>query len=191
MRGWLRGVGVIIFDQDDWLRIVIIESALLLFLCTQLCTHEKLCTQKKTMYTKKTVYTKKTYVHKKKQKKTNVHFFFVYTNIRVNNFPLCKKACLWHALDSRFRTLASYSRIARKWNRAKTFFVRSHSPLKNPFLLRQKFLKNKVCGFSMAITRKCFYSCKPIWGGNLIVPPHLTPQIQCLPVVHSGHPPHR
>jgi hypothetical protein len=35
-------------------------------------------------------------VQKKKQKKTNVHLFyfvlFVYTNIKVNNFPLCEKA---------------------------------------------------------------------------------------------------
>jgi hypothetical protein len=30
------------------------------------------------------------------------------------------------------------SHIARKWNRAKTFFVRSQSPPKNPFLLRQE-----------------------------------------------------
>jgi hypothetical protein len=30
------------------------------------------------------------------------------------------------------------SRIAQKWNRAKTFIVHSHSPQKNPFLLRQE-----------------------------------------------------
>ena len=29
----------------------------------------------------------------------------------------------------------------------------------------------RVCGFSSAMTRKCVYSCKPIWGGNLLLPP--------------------
>ncbi len=58
-------------------------------------------------------------------------------------------------------------------------------PPKIHFFSDKRFLENEVCGFSTAITRKCFYSGKPIWGGNLIVLPHLTPQIQCLPAMHS------
>jgi hypothetical protein len=82
--------------------------------------------------------------------------------------------------------LLLFSCIALKWNRAKTYFVRSHSLPKNPFLQDKRFLENEVCGFSTAITRKCVYSCKPVLGGNLIVPPHLTPRIQCLPDCKMG-----
>ncbi len=129
---------------------------------------------------------KKTYVHKKQKQKTYICFilFFLCTQkIRVNNFPLCKKACLWHVLDSWFRTLASYFSYCMKIESCKNLFCAlSFSP--------KKFISSKTRDFSRtrfvasqqtAITRKSFYSCKPIWGGNLIVPPHLTPQIQCLP----------
>jgi hypothetical protein len=45
--------------------------------CFFVCTHFFLCTQKKQK--------KQTYI-------CFILFFFVYTNIRVSNFPLCKKA---------------------------------------------------------------------------------------------------
>ncbi len=56
-------------------------------------------------------------------------------------------------------------------------------PPKNPFSSKNKrFLeKESLWLLKSAITRKCFKSCKPIWGGQSSCSPHLTPQIQCLP----------
>jgi hypothetical protein len=42
-----------------------------------------------------------------------------------------------------FELLLLISCIARKWNRAKIFFVRSHSLPKNPFLLRQEISQER------------------------------------------------
>jgi hypothetical protein len=122
------------------------------------------------MYTKKTVYTKKTYVHKKnKKKQTYICFilFFLCTQVLGLIISHCARKSVFGMrwiLDLELLLLMSC--IAQKWNRAKTFFVRSHSPPKNPFLQDKRFLENEVCGFSTAITRKCFYLCKPIWGGQ-------------------------
>ncbi len=140
-RGWLQGVGVIIFDQDDWPQIVIIESALLLFLCTQLFT-QKNYVHKKTMYTKKNcVHTKKHMYTKKKKKKMYICLilFFLCTQILgLVIFHCARKPVFGMHWILDLELLLLISRIARKWNRAKTFFVRSHSPPKNPFLLRQE-----------------------------------------------------
>jgi hypothetical protein len=64
------------------------------------------------------------------------------------------------------------SRIAQKWNRAKIFIAAISFSPENPFHLRTRaFLRTRICGFSKAITRKSFYSCKPIFWGNLLDPP--------------------
>ncbi len=73
------------------------------------------------------------------------------------------------------------SRIARKRNRATTFFVRSHSLPKSPFLLRQEISRERGLWLLSGDYKKMFLLVQTYLGGNLIVPPHLTPQIQCLP----------
>jgi hypothetical protein len=57
-------------------------------------------------------------------------------------------------------------------------------PKKIHFLLRTRdFSRKRVCGFSNRRLQENIFNCANLfWGGNLIIPPHLTPQIQCLPV---------
>ena len=85
------------------------------------------------MYTKKTVYTKKTYVHTKKQTYICFILFFLCMQILGLIISHCARKPVFGMpwiLD--LELLLLIARIARKWNRAKTFFVRSHSPLMNP-----------------------------------------------------------
>jgi hypothetical protein len=60
-------------------------------------------------------------------------------------------------------------------------FVRSLSLPKNPFLLRQEISREQGLWLFNGDYKKMFLLVQTYLGGNLIVPPHLTPQIQCLP----------
>jgi hypothetical protein len=73
------------------------------------------------------------------------------------------------------------SRIARKWNRAKTFFVRTLSLPKNPFLLRQEISREQGLWLLIGDYKKMFLLVQTYLGGQSYCSPHLTPQIQCLP----------
>ncbi len=118
------------------------------------------------------MYTKKT----KKNKRTFVLFsFFVYTNIRVNNFPLCKKACLWHVLESRFRTLSSNFSYCTKMVSCENFFVRSHSPPKNPFLLRQEISRERGLWLLNGDYKKMFLLVQTYLGGQSYCSPPFNP----------------
>jgi hypothetical protein len=105
------------------LRTYLVHSTYV-FLCTRARIYGKIV--KPTVHKKDCAH-KKNICTQKKQKTTNIHLFyfvfFVHTNIRVNNFPLCEKACLWHALDSRFRTLASYFSYCTKMESCKNTFL--------------------------------------------------------------------
>ena len=95
--------------------------------------------------------------------------------IRVNSFPLKRETHL--ALDSRLKHVAYISRSQESFVSCQNFCFFSNSP-KNLFL--KKFLEKGVA--SLASTRIFFYSCQlRLLGGKPILPPHLTPQIQCLP----------
>jgi hypothetical protein len=123
---------------------------------------KKLCTQNKT------------YVHTKKKKNVHLFYFvfFVYTNIRVNNFPLCEKACLWHALDSQFRTLASNFSYCTKMESCEKRF---HSPLKNLFLLRQEISRERGLWLLNGDYKKMFLLVHTYLGGQSYCSPPFNP----------------
>jgi hypothetical protein len=56
--------------------------------------------------------------------------------------------------------------IAQKWNRAKTFFVRSHSLPKNPFLLRQEISQERGLWLLNSNYKRVFLFMQTIWGGQ-------------------------
>ncbi len=142
------------------------------FFCVHNYVHKKkLSTHKKTMYTKKTVYTKNNICTQKKQKNTNVHFF-VYTNIRVNNFPLCKKACLWHALDSWFRTLASYFSYCTKMESCGNLFCAlSFSPQKSISSKTRDFSRTRFVASQRQLQENVFTHANLFGGAILLFPP--------------------
>jgi hypothetical protein len=134
------------------------------------------------MYTKKTVYTKKNIRTEKKTKKNHQTFvffcFFVYTNIRVNNFPLCKKACLWHAFDSQFRTLASYFLYCTKMESCKNLFCAlSFSP--------KKSISSKTRDFSRT---RFVASQRRLQENLLLVQTYLGGQSYCSPPFNPPNP---
>ncbi len=142
-------------------------------MCTQLCTQKKLCT-----YTKKTTYTKKNCVHKKnickkKKKRTFVLFcFFLCTQILGLITSHCARKPVFGMrwiLD--LELLLLISRIARKWNRENTFFVRSHSPPKNPFLLRQEISREQGLWLLNGGYKKMFLLIQTYLGGAILFPP--------------------
>jgi hypothetical protein len=67
------------------------------------------------------------------------------------------------------------SRIARKWNRAKTFFVRSHSPPKNPFLLRQEISREQGLWLLNSNYKKMFLLVQTYLGGQSYCSPPFNP----------------
>jgi hypothetical protein len=145
------------------------------------------------MYTKKTVYTKKTNVNKKnKQKQTYICFilFFLCTQILGLIISHCARKPVFGMrwiLDLELLPLISC--IAPKWNRAKTFFVCSYSPPENPFLLRQEVSRERGLWLLNSDYKNMFLLVQTYLGGAILLfPPHLTPQIQCLPeaVMVSG-----
>jgi hypothetical protein len=137
-------------------------------------TQKKLCTHKK-MYTKKCVHTKK-HIYTKKNKKTNIHLFhfvfFVYTNIRVNNFLLCEKACLWHALDSQFKTLASYFSYCTKMESCKNLFCAlSFSPKKSISSKTRDFSRTRFVASQRQLQENVFTRANLFGGAILLFPP--------------------
>jgi hypothetical protein len=65
--------------------------------------------------------------------------------------------------------------IARKWNRAKTFFVRSHSPPKNPFLLRQEVSRERGLLLLNGDYKKMFLLVQTYLGGQSYCSPPFNP----------------
>jgi hypothetical protein len=58
--------------------------------------------------------------------------------------------------------------------------VHSHSPPKNPFLLRQDISQEQGLLLLNGDYKKMFLLVQTYLGGQSYCPPHLTPQIQCL-----------
>ncbi len=70
------------------------------------------------------------------------------------------------------------SLIARKWNRAKTFFVRSHSLPKNPFLLRQEISRERGLWLLNGNYKKMFLLVQTYLGGQSYCSPRFSPPNQ-------------
>jgi hypothetical protein len=123
----------------------------------------------------------------KKTKKTNVHLFYlVFFCVRTQILGLIISHCARKLVfDMRWildlELLLLISRIAPKWNHVKTFFVRSHSPPKNPFLLRQEISRERGLWLLNGDYKKMFLLVQTYLGGQSYCSPHSTPQIQCLP----------
>ncbi len=130
----------------------------------KLCTQKKLSTQKKT------------YVHKKnKKKQTYICFvlFFVCAQILGLIISHCVRkpvfGMLW-ILD--LELLLLISRIARRWNRSKTCFVRSHYPPKNPFLLKTRdFSRMRFAASQRRLQENVFTRANLFGGAILLFPP--------------------
>ncbi len=119
---------------------------------------KKLCTQKKHMYTKKI---------KKKQTYICFILFFLCTQIWGLIISHCARKPVFDIrwiLDLELLLLISC--IARKYNRAKTFFVRYHSPPKNPFLLRQVISQEQGLWFLNGNYKKMFLLVQTYLGGQ-------------------------
>jgi hypothetical protein len=65
--------------------------------------------------------------------------------------------------------------IARKWNRVKTFFVRSHSPPKNPFLLKQEISRERGLWLLNGDYKKMFLLVQTYLGGQSYCSPPFNP----------------
>ncbi len=111
----------------------------------------------------------------KKQKKQTyicfILFFFVYTNIRVNNFPLCEKAlhCLWHTLDSRFRTLASYFLYCTKMELCENLFCAlSFSPQKSISSKTRDFSRMRFLASQRQLQENVFTRAN-LFGGAILL----------------------
>jgi hypothetical protein len=65
--------------------------------------------------------------------------------------------------------------IAQKWNRAKTFFVCSHSLPKNPFLLRQEISREQGLWLLNGDYKKMFLLMQTYLGGQSYCPPLFNP----------------
>ena len=63
------------------------------------------------------------------------------------------------------------SRIAQKWNRVKTFCVRSHSPPQNPFLLRQEISQERGLWLLNGDYKKMFLLVQTFVGGAILLFP--------------------
>ncbi len=128
--------------------------------CFFLCTLFFLCTQKK------------------QKKKTYICFilFFLCTQILGLIISHCaKKHCLWHALDSRFRTLASYFSYCTKMESCKNLFCAlSFSPLKS-FLLRQEISRERGLWLLNSDNKKMFLLVQTCLGGQSYCSPPFNP----------------
>ncbi len=122
-------------------------------------------------------------MYKKKTKKNKriIHLFyfvfFGYTNIRVNNFPLCKKACLWHAFDSRFRTLASYFSYCTKMESCENLFCAlSFSPNKSISSKTRDFSRTWFVASQRRLQENVFTRANLFGGAILLFPPIQPPR---------------
>jgi hypothetical protein len=67
------------------------------------------------------------------------------------------------------------SRIARKWNRAKNFFVRSDSLPQNPFLLGQEISRERGLWLLNGDYKKMFLLVQTYLGGQSYCSPPFNP----------------
>jgi hypothetical protein len=121
------------------------------------------------------------YTKKNKKKQTYICFilFFLRTQILGLIISHCTRkpvfGMLW-ILDLELLLLISC--IARKWNRAKTFFVRSHSPPKSPFLLRQENSRERGLWLLKGDYKKMFLLVQTYLGGQSYCSPPFNPPNQ-------------
>jgi hypothetical protein len=125
------------------------------------------------MYTKKNCVHKKKHMYTKKTKKTNVHlFYFVFLCTQILGLIIshcARKPVFGMRFD--LELLLLISRIARKWNCAKTFFVLSNSPPKNPFLLRQEISREQGLWLLNGNYKKMFLLVQTYLGGAILLFP--------------------
>jgi hypothetical protein len=114
-------------------------------------------------------------VHKKnkKNKRTFVKFcFFVCTQILGLIISHCaRKHCLWHALDSRFRTLASYFSYCTKIESCENLFCElSFSPQKSISSKTRDFSRTRFVTSQRRLQENVF-TCANLFGGAILLFP--------------------
>jgi hypothetical protein len=128
----------------------------------KLCTHTKLCTQKNIC------------TQKKQKKLTYICFILLFLCTQILGLIIshCVRKPVFGMhwiLDLELLLLISC--IAQKWNRAKTFFVHSHSPQKNPFLLRQEISREQGLLLLNGDYKKMFLLVQTYLGGAILLFP--------------------
>ncbi len=128
------------------------------------------------------------YKKKTKKKQTYICFilFFLCTQILGLIISHCARKPVFGMgwiLD--LELLLLISRITQKWNRAKTFFVRSHSPPKNPFLLRQEISREQGLWFLNYDYKKMFLLVQTYLRGQSYCSPPFNPPSPVSSRIHS------
>ncbi len=113
-------------------------------------------------------------LYTKKNKKNKLPFFFLCTQIILGSiiFHCARKHCLWHALNSRFRTLASYFSYCTKIESCKNLFcVLSFCPQKSTSSKTRDFSRTRFVASQRRLQENVFTRANLFGGAILLSPP--------------------
>ncbi len=118
------------------------------------------------------VYTVFFCVHKKKMYICLILFFLCTQILGLIISHCARKHCLWHALDSWFRTLASYFSYWTKMESCKNLFCAlSFSPQKSFYSKTRDFLRTRFVASQRQLQENVFTPANLFGGAILLFPP--------------------